>query len=182
MNRSASRTLLQIGALGTLGTLAIGSSAWAATVQLKLEVPRLNVAEYHRPYIAVWVEKAGESGPAVAQLAVWYDTKKQNNAGTKWLKDMRQWWRKSGRDLTMPVDGVSAATRAPGEHTLTYASAKSPLDKLPAGDYQVVLEASREGGGREVVRVPFRWQPKAAASASAEGREELGTVSVQVRP
>ena len=77
MNRSASRTLLQLGALGTL---AAGSSAWAATVQLKLDLPRLNVAEYHRPYVAVWVEKAGESGPAVAQLAVWYDIKKQNNA------------------------------------------------------------------------------------------------------
>ena len=34
MNRSASRTLLQLGALGTV---AAGSSAWAATVQLKLK-------------------------------------------------------------------------------------------------------------------------------------------------
>ena len=148
MNRSASRTLLQIGALGTLGTLAVGSSAWAATVQLKLEVPRLNVAEYHRPYIAVWVEKAGESGPAVAQLAVWYDTKKQNNAGTKWLKDMRQWWRQGGRNLTVPADGVTAATRAPGEHAISL-DTSAAFAALPPGKYEIVVESSREAGGRE---------------------------------
>ncbi len=179
MNRSASRSLLQIGALATLAT---GSSAWAATVQLKLEVPRLNVAEYHRPYIAVWVEKAGESGPAVAQLAVWYDTKKQNNAGTKWLKDMRQWWRKAGRDMQMPADGVSGATRAPGEHTMTFTEGKAPLGKLPAGEYQIVVEAAREVGGRELVRVPFVWPPKAAQSTNAKGEHELGGVTVDVKP
>ncbi len=57
--------------------------------------------------------------------------KKKDNEGTKWLKDMRQWWRKSGRELQMPVDGLSGATRAPGEHQLSFADGKSPLDKLP---------------------------------------------------
>ena len=181
MNRSASRTLLQIGALGTLGTLAVGSSAWAATVQLKLEVPRLNVAEYHRPYIAVWVEKAGESGPAVAQLAVWYDTKKQNNAGTKWLKDMRQWWRQGGRNLTVPADGVTAATRAPGEHAISL-DTSAAFAALPPGKYQIVVESSREAGGREVQRLPLTWPVKAAATAKAQGEHELGALELTVKP
>ena len=115
-------------------------SVFAADLAVKVEIPRLTVAEYHRPYTALWIEKADQS--FVANLSVWYDLKMKNNEGTKWLKDMRQWWRKSGRELQMPVDGLSGATRAPGEHTLTFAGAKSPLDKLPAGEYALVVEAA----------------------------------------
>src|SRR3954468_1460762 len=107
------------------------ASAMGADLALKLDVPQLNVAEYHRPYLAAWLETPDQK--VVTNLSVLYDTKKKDNAGTKWLKDMRQWWRKSGRDLAMPADGISGATRAPGEHTLTFPGAKAALDKLPAG-------------------------------------------------
>lgn len=177
MNRST--PLLALGAAGALA--ALGSPAWAATVQLKLEVPRLNVAEYHRPYIAVWVEKAGESGPAAAQLAVWYDIKKPNAAGTKWLKDMRQWWRQGGRALTVPADGVSAATRAPGEHLISFDTHPN-LAALPAGQYEIVVESSREAGGREVQRLPLTWPIKAARTAKAQGEHELGALELTVKP
>ena len=155
-------------------------SVWAGDLTVKVEIPRLTVAEYHRPYTAIWVEKTDQS--VAANLAVWYDVKMKNNQGKKWLKDIRQWWRKSGRELQMPVDGLSGATRAPGEHALTFSSSKSPLDKLPAGDYQVVVEAAREEGGRELVRVPFTWPPVAAQSTKAKGERELGTVSVDAKP
>jgi len=155
-------------------------SVFAADLAVKVEIPRLTVAEYHRPYTALWIEKADQS--FVSNLSVWYDLKMKNNEGTKWLKDMRQWWRKSGRELQMPVDGLSGATRAPGEHTLTFAAGKSPLDKLPAGEYAVVVEAAREVGGRELVRVPFTWPPTAAQSNQAKGEHELGAVSVAVKP
>ena len=36
----------------------------------------------------------------VGNLAVWYDLKQKDNEGTKWLKDMRQWWRAAGPELT----------------------------------------------------------------------------------
>lgn len=154
--------------------------ALAADLGVKIEIPRLNVAEYHRPYVSIWIEKPDQS--FVANLAVWYDMKLRNNEGTKWLKDMRSWWRKSGRDLNMPMDGLSSATRAPGEHSLQFAGAKSPLDQLAAGEYQLVVEAVREVGGRELLRMPFQWPPKAATSADAKGGHELGAVSVQLKP
>lgn len=163
-----------------LTAAVLGLPATAAELQLRLEVPRLPVAEYHRPYTAVWVERADQG--FVSNLSVWYDLKKKDNEGTKWLKDMRQWWRKSGRELQMPVDGLSGATRAPGEHQLVFASAKAGLDKLPAGDYAVVVEAAREGGGREVVRLPFRWPAAAAQSAKVRGEHELGAVSLEIKP
>jgi hypothetical protein len=158
----------------------MSASAMAADLALKVEIPQLNVAEYHRPYVAVWLEGADQK--VLSNLSVLYDVKKKDNAGTKWLKDMRQWWRKGGRDLAMPMDGVSGATRAPGEHTLTFPGAKAALDKLPAGEYQVVVEATREAGGRELVRVPFQWPPKSALAVPAKGKEELGAVVVQLKP
>ncbi len=157
----------------------VGLPAIAADLNVKVELPRLPVAEYHKPYIAIWIEKAADQGFA-GNLAVWYDLKKRDNGGTKWLKDMRQWWRKSGRELQMPVDGVSGATRAPGEHVIQLGSAKA-LASLPPGQYQVVVEASRENGGREVVRVPFQW-PATAQSAKSQGEGELGTVTLEIKP
>lgn len=156
------------------------ASAMAADLAVKLEVPHLNVAEYHRPYLAMWLEKPDQS--FVANLAVLYDVKKKENGGAKWLKDMRQWWRKSGRELQMPVDGVTGATRAAGEHTFNFAGNKTPISNLAAGEYQLVIEAAREAGGREVVRLPFQWPAKAVQNLSAAGKEELGAVSVQIKP
>lgn len=158
----------------------MSAAALAADLAVKLEIPQLNVAEYHRPYVALWLE--GPDQKFVANLALLYDIKKKDDAGTKYFKDLRQWWRKSGRDLAMPQDGISGATRAPGEHTLTFARARAVLDKLPAGAYQMVVEAAREAGGRELVRVPFEWPPKSAQTISAKGREELGNLVVQLKP
>ncbi|MGD9617899.1 MAG: DUF2271 domain-containing protein [Alphaproteobacteria bacterium] len=153
---------------------------YAADLDVKIEIPRLNVSEYHRPYVAIWVERPDQS--VAANLAVWYDLKLKNNEGTKWLKDMRQWWRRSGRTLTMPVDGISGATRPPGEHRLTFAGDKKPLGGLPPGEYGLVVEAAREVGGRELLRLPFQWPPTNAKTATAKGEHELGSVTLDVKP
>jgi len=166
--------------LSGLAAAPLAGPALAAEMNVKVEIPRLNVAEYHKPYVAMWLERADQS-PA-ATLAVWYDVKHKDGEGSKWLKDMRQWWRKAGRDMKMPADGISGATRAPGEHALTFADGKAPLGTLPAGDYQLVVEAAREVGGRELLRVPFSWPPKAPQSAKAKGEHELGTVALELKP
>lgn len=171
------RRLLSVTLTG-MAAVPLAGPAFAADMNVKVDIPRLNVAEYHRPYVAVWVERADQS--PVSTLAVWYDLK--NKEGTKWLKDMRQWWRKAGRDTQMPADGISGATRAPGEHTLTFTEGKAPLGKLPAGDYQLVVEAAREVGGRELLRVPFTWPPQSAQTARARGEHELGGVTVDLKP
>jgi hypothetical protein len=173
------RRLLTV-TLSGVAALPLAGPAGAAEMTVKVEIPRLDVAEYHRPYVAMWIERADQT--PVATLSVWYDVKHKNGEGTKWLKDLRQWWRKAGRDLQMPADGVSGATRVAGEQALTFADTKAPLGKLPAGDYQLVVEAAREVGGRELVRVPFAWPPQATRSAQARGEHELGTVSLNLAP
>ncbi|MET0240309.1 MAG: DUF2271 domain-containing protein [Sphingobium sp.] len=166
-----------------IAALLIGTSVPAIAAPkefvVEIEVPRIAVAEYHRPYVAGWVEDA--EGKTVSHLLVWYDQKKRDNAGKKWLPDMKTWWRKGGRSLTVPADGVSGATRAPGRATVSTPAGSSPLSKLPAGQYNFVVEASREGGGREVVKAPFAWKPGGTISATAKGTGELGTVSLASR-
>lgn len=153
-------------ALPILVAGAIAAPATAGTVSVT--IPRLNVAEYHRPYVAAWVEPA--AGGAARTLFVWYDVKKKGaEPGTKWLADLRSWWRKGGRSLKLPADGVSGATRAPGSYTV-------PLPNLPAGQYVLKVEAARETGGRELVSVPLTIPGR---RGSATGAHELATITVR---
>ena len=163
-----------------LGAAALGAPAFAADLNVGVEIPRLNVAEYHRPYVAVWVARADQG--VASNLAVWYEMKKANAEGSKWLKDMRQWWRRSGRELTVPVDGVTSATRPVGKHRLAFTEGTAPLAKLPPGDYQLMVEAAREEGGRELVAIPFQWPPAQPVQLAAKGSSELGEISLELKP
>ncbi|MDX9875014.1 MAG: DUF2271 domain-containing protein [Spongiibacteraceae bacterium] len=160
--------------------LAPALSASAAGLAITVEIPRLNVAEYHRPYVAIWLEDAAHKH--VADLAVWYDLKLKDDEGEKWLKDLRQWWRRSGRTLDLPIDGLSGPTRPVGSHTLTLDSSHAVLRALAAGDYQLVVEAAREVGGRELLRLPFSWPASSASTTSTAGEAELGTITLTITP
>lgn len=145
--------------------------AAAAAQSVTVTIPQMKVSEYHKPYVAVWLEPAA-GGPA-RTLAVWYDIKKGGNEpGTKWLADLRTWWRKGGRSLNLPANGVSGATRAPGAHRI-------PLPKgLAAGAYTLHVEAAREDGGRELVSVPLTIP---APTGRGSGKTELGAITIAPR-
>lgn len=167
--------------LFSMPALLLAAPAVAADLNVTVQIPQLDVAEYHRPYTAVWVEREDHS--VAAQLAVWYAQKEsKEGAGTKWLPELRQWWRRGGRDLQMPVDGVSGATRPVGEQKLSFHDGKAPLGQLPPGKYELVVEAAREVGGREVVRVPFTWPATAPQALAAKGSSELGAVKLDLAP
>lgn len=171
------RTLLIGGTVG-LGT-ALTVPAFAAdpgVMDVTVSIPRLKVAEYHKPYIAFWVEKPGAQAKTVA---VWYDHDMKANEGTKWLRDVRQWWRASGRAMTFPANGITGATRAPGTHKISFTRAQ--LGALAPGQYTLLIEAAREVGGRELLRIPFTWPGRAGAGGRAAGTSELGAVSVSFR-
>ncbi|MFA5900523.1 MAG: DUF2271 domain-containing protein [Hyphomicrobium sp.] len=174
------RKLVTLGISGVIAGPALAGASLAADVKVTIEVPKLDVAEYHRPYVAAWIEKP--DGTVAANLSVWYDVKEENKKGNKWLKDLRQWWRRAGRDLDMPVDGLSSPTRPAGKHALEYAGTAPPLAELQAGEYELVVEAAREVGGREVVRIPFKWPAAAVVSSSAQGKDELGAVDLEIKP
>jgi len=167
----------------TFSALAAGAAtpalALAADLAVTVEVPRLTVAEYHKPYVSIWIENPADA-TAAGTLAVWYDAGSKEDKGVKWLKDMRQWWRKAGRTMSFPADGISGATRAPGPQKLVFSGAKGPLKDLKPGQYNLVVEAAREVGGQESVRVPFIWG-KPGKPATAKGATEVGAVTVAVK-
>jgi len=158
--------------------LVVGATAaQSADLSVSVEIPNLPVAEYHRPYVAVWIEGADQT--IAAHLAVWYQLRGDH---TKWLPDLRQWWRRGGRDLKVPVDGVTGATRPVGQHLLKFDAKQQPLSKLAPGRYALVVEAVREVGGREAVRIPFEWPIGTAKRDTANGTKELGAVSLSLNP
>ena len=171
------RVTLTIALSGLLAT----SPAYATTLDINVEVPKLNVAEYHRPYVAVWLEGADQK--VAANLAVWYQqTGNSEGHGTKWLPDLRQWWRKSGRELKVPVDGVTGPTKPVGTHALSFTDKQPALKALAPGNYTLVVEAVREVGGRELVKIPFTWPATAPQAGKAQGSTELGLVTLSSKP
>jgi hypothetical protein len=177
----------------------------AADLTVKVRIPRIQVAEYHRPFVVIWIEKAGEQ-KIVRNLAVWYQIDPQKDDGTQWLKDLRQWWRRGGREATtptdaytgatsvasspsglrvspaMPIDAITGATRPAGEHKLVFKAGAAPLYTLAPGKYNLTLEAARENGGRELLRIPFDWPATAKTQITGLGKTELGTVTLEVNP
>jgi hypothetical protein len=154
--------------------------AVAADMTVTLTLPRIDTAEYHRPYVAVWLEDAARKD--IRDIAVWYERDKAGGEGKKWLKDLRQWWRLSGRSQDEPADGVSGATRAVGTHTVRVPANGAALDGLAPGDYQVVVEAAREKGGHELVRLPLAWPPAEPETVEGKGSHELGGIGVSLNP
>lgn len=175
MSRMRVTTTLTIALSGLLG-----APAYSAEFNVNVEIPRLSVAEYHRPYVAVWVE--GADGKSAANLSVWYQMKDtQEGHGTKWLPDLRQWWRKSGRTLEVPVDGVTGPTRPVGRHALEFDDRHPQLARLAPGRYTLVVEAAREVGGRELLKIPFTWPVAAVQTGAAQGKTELGAVRLSLK-
>ena len=149
-----------------LAGAVIAAPASAGTISVT--IPRIDVAEYHKPYVAAWLEPQG--GGAARTLFVWYDVKKRGaEPGAKWLSDLRSWWRKGGRSLALPADGISGATRAPGTYQVPMPA------NLPKGQYVLHVEAARETGGREIVSVPITVPGRGGAS----GKTELGAVTIR---
>lgn len=157
----------------------LGGPALAADMSLQVAIPRLDATEYHRPYIAVWLESADKQ--VLHDIAVWYEQEKAGGEeGKKYLKDLRQWWRVSGRSQGVPADGISGATRAAGVQTIRVDG--KILAGLPPGKYELAVEAAREKGGRELLRLPLAWPPAKAETITAQGQHELGVVNVNLVP
>jgi hypothetical protein len=168
--------MIRVSRIALVLVLTIASAS-AADLSLNVEIPNVPVAEYHRPYVAVWIEGADQT--IAANLAVWYQLRGDH---TKWLPDLRQWWRRGGRDLKVPVDGLTGATRPVGQHRLKFDAEQAPLKALAPGQYALVVEAVREVGGREAVRIPFEWPIRKAKQESASGQKELGKIALSLNP
>ncbi|MEP1868003.1 MAG: DUF2271 domain-containing protein, partial [Paraglaciecola sp.] len=69
MQKQKKRIMLSVLA-GAIVTASAVSQAYAKadTLALTVEIPQLDTAEYHKPYVAVWLE---DSSRQSTQIAVW---------------------------------------------------------------------------------------------------------------
>jgi len=162
--------------LAVLFNLALLSQSHAddnvTEISLDIEIPKLKVSEYHAPYLATWIET--ENRKTVVATSLWYDEQH------KWLKDIRQWWRKTGRNQKKPYDGVTGATRRPGMHKLKLSDTEIGKALTP-GNYILLIEAAREVGGREVLQIPFSWPIEDSFKSSTQGEKELGKITLTIK-
>ena len=112
------------------------ANAAAAELRLEVEIPRMAVAEYHAPYLAFWLKHA-DSGEIVP-LGLWYDDQE------KWLKDLRLWWRRTGRGQSRPYDGLTGAPAS----SLALFAALSELPPSTANRAAPALPPSRSSPAR----------------------------------
>lgn len=147
------------------------SKGYAETLEVSLEIPTLEVTPYHKPYVAIWLETPKRQG--VHTLAFW---KEQPD----WFKDLRQWWRKIGRDKTPNYDAVTGATRKPGTYQLLWDGTLASGQVITPGDYILHIEAVREQGSRDYLRQRISLGASQPQQYQLRGDIELGTVIISI--
>ena len=138
-------------------------------LSITFSLPEIHTGQYQRPYTAVWVEDA--SGKAVKTLAVWHGDK-------KWLKDLRRWWRKTGRYQEGDIDGATGATKGPGQYSLSWDGTDSTGQPVTENEYLLVLEASREHGSRSLLKQKFTL-PDSSKTYRIKAGKELGPATIE---
>lgn len=149
-------------------------------INLKLTIPKINVEPYFNPYVAVWLES--EDRKALDSILLWYQNEQTNKSqpdGKKWLKDLRQWWRKIGRQSSPSYDSVTSATRKPGVYRVSWKDHLSIIQ--PGQKYFLNIEAAREEGGRTFHRVPVVISDlEKELSVSLKEKNEFGKIEILV--
>ncbi len=142
--------------------------ATASELEIALQLPKISEGQYHRPYVAVWVEDSSEK--SVRLIEIWREK-------PDWIKDLRRFWRKTGRADQPLVDARTGATKGPGQYRLRWDGKDDQGVAVPNGEYQLVIEAAREHGGRQLVKQKFNWDGTAVAVSVAAGNE-IGQVQL----
>ena len=137
-------------------------------MKVEITIPELQVNPYHKPYIAVWLETLDRR--YITTIKLMADDK-------EWYKDLRQWWRKVARQ-NINVDGVTGATKRPGVVKLNWKGVDENNQKVPAGEYWLNVEASREEGGRDYSRHKITLGQN--SSMTIAGKTEFGDINIHI--
>ena len=140
----------------------------ATAMKVEIMIPELEVNPYHKPYIAVWLETVDRK--YVTTIKLMADDK-------EWYKDLRQWWRKVGRQ-NVNIDGITGATKRPGLVKLKWNGLNEGGQQVPAGEYWLNVESSREEGGRDYARHKVTLGQK--SSITIAGKTEFGDININV--
>lgn len=138
-------------------------------VEVTYELPRVEAANYKRPYVVVWVTDADKA--LVKTLLVSGDRQ-------VYQEDNYVWWRRYGRKIPGVVEAMAKPTRAPGRYSVGWDGTDQDGKRAPQGRYIVHIEAAREHGGHTYQAVEVELGPK-TVQAQAAGKDELGAAQVR---
>lgn len=149
-----------------LGLALLLGSAWAqaAQVEVSFELPSFETTNYHKPYVAIWVESKEKK----ETLLLWHLNKSNKD---KWLPDIRRWWRKQGRYGDAP-DGVTGATKGPGKYQESFTV--EGVEK-----FKLYIEVVREDGGRSLLKQAID-VTKAPQEFKLKADKEVGPVTIKI--
>ena len=139
---------------------------------INVEIPQTQGFGARRPYVAVWIEDKDKF--PVRTLAVLFEK-------ARWLNELRAWYRddrlRAMSEGTEILPSVTSATRSPGRYTFKWDGKDNSGKLVKEGHYTVLVEASREHGGNNVVRkeIDFNGTP---SQAELPPGGELGIVVV----
>ena len=150
-------------------TTAVPDTA-TAPVRLEYTIPRLSVARYERPYLAIWV--SDERGLLVRNLLLLGESE-------RWARENKAWWRRIGRRDPDLVHGYALPTRRPGTYRLEWDGTDSFGLPVSAGEYTLNIEASREHGGHDFRAVPIA-VPFEPGALEFQPLGEIGAVSLSI--
>ena len=153
-----------------LATRSDAAAGQLPGLSIDLEIPEINESPYHQPYVSAWISDKQQK--PVRNLLLLGDE-------TRWMRELRVWWRRIGRANSSIIDGLSGATRKPGHYTIAW----DGLDDFgqPVSDRELILhiEASREHGGRTYKSIPLQLDALPAGKV-VERDGELGQINIRV--
>ena len=138
------------------------TKAHANSLTVEFDLPSFTTSDYHKPYVAIWLESKEEN----KTLLLWHLTKRKQD---KWLVDIRRWWRKVGRYGDTP-DAFTGATKGPGSY-------KEVFDVGSLSEFKLYIEVVREDGGRSLLKQKINFNDD-IAHYSLSADKEIGEVTI----
>ena len=139
---------------------------------VSLNIPKMDVANYERPYVAIWIADKDRNLIRTLLLA---------GNEPRWMEENYYWHRRFGRKSGSIVDAVSEPTRRPGDYELIWDGRDHNGHVVPDGSYILHVEAAREHGGHQHDSLSFDLASK-AFSMEIEPGDELGLVTLKFGP
>lgn len=124
-------------------------------LSIQVDVSQFNTLT-EKPYLALWYSLPNKQ----------YTPLKVLRADSKWLRDLKSFWRFIARYQREKLDGITAATVKPGLHQFVF---ELP-DKAMTQVHQYWLEVVRENGKRELLNIsmPPQQQNKICVNGTTE--------------
>jgi thiamine biosynthesis lipoprotein len=142
-----------------------------ASFSLDFTIPTLNVDDYEKPYVAIWIT---DSNRTVIKNLLLLGKSEQ------WAQTNKRWWRKSGRHNELLLDGLARPTRKPGNYQLSWDWRDDYGNLVPTGNYQLHIEASREDG--ELSLATFNFDTNKLPSVKVKPASgELGQLQLKIK-